>query len=437
MNHKRPPLPMIFVILLVLTVSLYFIVSQSLKENNGVLTASGNIEAVQVDIAPELSGKVMEVLVEEGQSVAKDSALLRLDPSLLAAQRQVAAAQIDSANAALAAAQTNYDLAVQTALAQQQASQARDWRFSAPDEFNQPAWYFEPGEQLTSAQAEVEAAKGALEAAQANLAKILADLNNADFLAAEQRLSKARAAFLVADTVKINADNAAEGGALQKAADEAYNRALDELRAAQDAYNAMLDTQAKKDVERARGEVVVAQQRYDAAYARYVSLQTGLNSPSVAIAQKALDQAKTALAQAEANLALLDTQIAKLTLSAPMDGVILTRNVEPGEFVQPGSTLFVLGQLQNLTITVYVPEDRYGEISIGQQAQVTVDSFPEMTFDAVVIRIADQAEYTPRNVQTVEGRSSTVFAIKLSVSDPAGKLKPGMPADVVFSISGQ
>ncbi len=432
MNHKRPPLPMILVILLVLAVSLYFIVSQSLKERDGALTASGSIEAVQVDIAPELSGKVLEVLVQEGQSVVKDAALLHLDPSLLTAQRQVALAQVDSAHAALAFAQTNYDLAVQNALAQQQALQARNWRFSAPDEFNQPAWYFDLDEQLTSAQAEVEAAKVALEAAQANLAKVLTDLKNADLLAAEQRLSNARAAFLVADKVKTNADYAVEGGLLQKAADDAYNQALDELRAAQNAYNAMLDTQAKKDVERARGVVEVAQQRYDAAYARYVSLQTGFNSPSVVVAQKTLDQAKTALAQAEANLALLDTQIAKLTLSAPMDGVILTRNVEPGEFVQPGSTVFVLGQLQNLTITVYVPEDRYGEINIGQQAQVTVDSFPEMTFDAVVIRIADQAEYTPRNVQTVEGRSSTVFAVELSVSDPAGKLKPGMPADVVF-----
>ncbi|GAB4503699.1 MAG: hypothetical protein Fur0043_06910 [Anaerolineales bacterium] len=432
MNHKRPPLPVILVILLVVAVSVYFVVGQSLKEHNGALTASGTIEAVQVNIAPEIAGKALEVLAEEGQSVTKDTALLRLDPSLLAAQRAVAAAQVESATAALAAAQTNYDLAVQTALAQQQASQARDWRFSAPDEFNQPAWYFEQGEQLKSAQAEVETARSALEAAQANLAKVLADLNNADLLAAEQRLANARAAFLVADTVKTNADYAAEGGFLQMAADDAYNKALDELRAAQNAYNAMLNTPARRDVERARAEVVVAQQRYDAAYARYVSLQTGLDSPSVLLAQKALDQAKTALAQAEANLSLLDTQMAKLTVSAPMDGVVLTRNVEPGEFVQPGSTLFVLGQLQNLTITVYVPEDRYGEINLGQPAHVTVDSFPGLVFEATVIRIADQAEYTPRNVQTVEGRSSTVYAIELSVSDPDGKLKPGMPADVVF-----
>jgi HlyD family secretion protein len=63
---------------------------------------------------------------------------------------------------------------------------------------------------------------------------------------------------------------------------------------------------------------------------------------------------------------------------------------------------------------------------------VTVDSFTGETFDAVVIRIADQAEFTPRNVQTVEGRSSTVYAIKLKVTNTEGKLKIGMPADVVF-----
>jgi HlyD family secretion protein len=116
-----------------------------------------------------------------------------------------------------------------------------------------------------------------------------------------------------------------------------------------------------------------------------------------------------------------------------MDGVILTRNAEVGVFLQPGATAFVIGELGDLTITVYIPEDRYGQITLKQQAAVTVDSFPGLTFIATVIQISDKAEFTPRNVQTVEGRSSTVYAIKLSVVDPDGKLKIGMPADVVFS----
>jgi HlyD family secretion protein len=432
MNHKRPPLPAIIVLTLVVILSLYFVITQALNKNNGVLTASGTIEAAQVNVAPELAGKVIDVLVEEGQSVSKDETLLHLDPSLLNAQREVAAAQVESAKAALATAQTNYDLAVQNALAQQQGSTARDWRVSAPDDFNQPAWYFAQPEQLTSARTEVDASKAALETAQADLAKVIADLNNANFLKAEQRLADARAAYMVADTVKNNADNAIEGGVLQKAADEAYNTALNELRVAQNDYNKLLNSKSRDDVENARGVVVVARQRYDAAYARYIFLQTGLNSPSVVLAQKALDQAVTALVQVEANLVLLETQVAKLTISAPLDSVVLTRNVEPGEFVQPGATAFVLGQLNDLTITVFVPEDKYGEISLGQSAIVSVDSFPGFTFNASVIQIADKAEFTPRNVQTVEGRSSTVFAIKLKVEDPDGKLKSGMPADVVF-----
>jgi HlyD family secretion protein len=108
------------------------------------------------------------------------------------------------------------------------------------------------------------------------------------------------------------------------------------------------------------------QQRYDAAYARLLSLQTGAASPAVISAAKALDQAKSALSQAEANLSLVEAQIAKLTVNAPMDGVILTRNVEPGEFVQPGAIALTMADLTNLTITVYVPEDRYGRISLGQ-----------------------------------------------------------------------
>src|SRR5262249_52804114 len=133
-------------------------------------------------------------------------------------------------------------------------------------------------------------------------------------------------------------------------------------------------------------------------------------------AKAADDQAHSAVQQAQASVNLIDAQIAKLTIYAPIDGVILTRNVEPGEFVQPGAAVLSMADISSLTITVYVPEDRYGDIHLGQMAKVTVDSFPGATFDAQVSNIANQAEFTPRNVQTVEGRSSTVYAIKLTVT---------------------
>lgn len=433
MNHKRPPVPAIVLLVLIISLSAYFFYTQSTEDKNGALTASGFIEATQANIAPELAGRVTEVLVAEGQSVRTGDPLFRLDPSMLTAQRAVASAAVDSAKAALASVQNQYDLAVQSAIATQQGATTKDWRSSAPDEFNQPLWYFDQSDEIKSMQTELEAAKSALEASQADLDKVIADLNNAEFLTAETRLSNARAAFLVADAVKTSADNAAESSGLQTAADDVYNAALDELEAAQEAYDAFLDTDSADAVQDARGKVAVAQLRYDTAHARLLSLQTGTDSPAVVTASRVLDQARSALAQAEAGLALLDTQIAKLTIAAPMDGVVLTRNVEVGEFVQPGATAFVLGQLSDLTITVFVPEDRFGELKIGQSATVSVDSFPGVTFTATVVQIADKAEFTPRNVQTVEGRSSTVFAIKLTISNTNGKLKIGMPADVAFS----
>ena len=100
--------------------------------------------------------------------------------------------------------------------------------------------------------------------------------------------------------------------------------------------------------------------------------------------------------------------------------------------VGAGAVVFTIGQLDRLTITVYVPEDRIGEVAVGMPAMITVDSFPGVTFRATVTYLSDFAEFTPRNVQTVEGRRSTVYAVKLTLIDGIGDLKPGMPADVTF-----
>jgi multidrug resistance efflux pump len=120
---------------------------------------------------------------------------------------------------------------------------------------------------------------------------------------------------------------------------------------------------------------------------------------------------------------------------ATTNGVVLDRSVEPGEIVSAGTTLVTIGDLDDLTLTVYVPEDRYGQIILGQVCQVMVDSFPNQTFKGTVTHIADQAEFTPRNVQTTEGRKTTVFAIRLTLDPSGGLLKPGMPADVRFQNS--
>jgi multidrug resistance efflux pump len=476
MNHKRPPLPVIIVIALLILVSAYFLFTQTFGGDSDALTASGTIEATIVNVSPELAGKVSEVLVEEGQSVHSGDPLLSLDDSLLSAQRQVAAGGVETARSALLMAQSasdltqaQYDATLTAARAQQGAQRLTDWSSRAPNWFEQPLWYFSRDEQITAAEGEVEASLASLQQVQAELEQVVQDLNNADFLSAETRLSQARMGYLIARSVRDHAQMT--GGkvspedvqvelpayapsyrikiAIAKtlsgesdiltAAQGALDSADTELSNAEKAYNELLVGEAADRVLGARAALSVAQERYEVARDTLSRLQTGDQSPQVKIsaigldqAQAALGQAESAVHQAEANLALLDTQIAKLTVYAPMDGVILTRNIEPGEFVQPGSVAVALADLNNLTITVYVPEDRYGQIALGQSAQVTVDSFPEEIFNAEVIHISDQAEFTPRNVQTVEGRSSTVYAIELQVTNSEGKLKIGMPADVIF-----
>ncbi len=175
-----------------------------------------------------------------------------------------------------------------------------------------------------------------------------------------------------------------------------------------------------QQVEAANAQLSAAKAQLSAAQARSkgAAAQTAAASAQAQMAQAAID--------------VLDAQIAKMTISAPVDGVVLTRNIQPGEIALPSATLIVLGRTDDKTLTVYVPEDRYGAISVGQEATVRVDSFPGQSFQARVITISDKAEFTPRNVQTVEGRKNTVFAIRLQLIDPDDRLKAGMPADVEF-----
>ena len=445
MSHNRPPVPVIiFIVLAALGTAAYFGWQALQPETSTDLTASGTVEAVQISIASEIAGKVVEVLVDEGDSVSAGDVLLRLDGSLLEAQLNLATAGLYTAKsaaatseAALASARAQYDLTVLAALAEESALRTVDWKLSKPTDYDQPSWYFDRAEQLAAFEAESALAQAMLQKAQNRLKFYEEKATSGDFLKAEQELAAARAAYLITQDMLANANST--DADLRDAAQTAFDDAKSILEDAQKAYDDNLTTDGAQDVLQSRAELRVAQERAERAADRVRALQTGLNSPKVLAAQKVVEQAEavaaqsqTAIGQAEANLALIQAQMARLVIVAPADGVLLTRNIEPGEVINPGAVILSIGKLADLTLTVYVPEDRYGEVALGQQVDVTVDSFSAKTFGAVVVHIADQAEFTPRNVQTVEGRKTTVFAIKLRLDDPEGKLKPGMPADVVF-----
>ncbi|HEX2981830.1 MAG TPA: efflux RND transporter periplasmic adaptor subunit, partial [Anaerolineaceae bacterium] len=155
--------------------------------------------------------------------------------------------------------------------------------------------------------------------------------------------------------------------------------------------------------------------------------QAGVNQAEAGVAQ-----AEAGLAQAKSALAIISLQIEKASVKAPVDGVVLTKDLQVGEIVAPGGLVMSIGQLDDVDLTVYVAEADYGEIKLDQTVSVRVDSFPGQSFKGKVSAIANEAEFTPRNVQTVDGRKTTVYAVKIGVSNPDRALKPGMPADVTF-----
>ncbi len=446
------------------------------------IQASGQIEATQIAIAPEQSGRVVEVSVNEGNSVKSGDTLLRLDDSLLLSEEQAAQAALDSAKAGVQTAQNAVDTAraqyqsiLESQLSQDQSNRLHDWFAKDPKQFDQPGWYFTRAEQIQAAQAQVDTAQKAVQDAQANLTSIAQSAAQSDFTKAEQRLLDARLAYLITKNVNTQAQNSASAnqpvGAynsthcgsndgyriprqylvnviydcngdpqLSNAGQALHESAQTELDNAQKAYNDLLSSQAANEILKARAQVAVDQEYYYAALDFLRTLQTGDQSPAVSAAQGAvnqtqtqLEQAQSAVASAQANLNLIQTQIEKLTVRAPMDGVVLVRSVEVGEVLQAGMPAMTLGKLDTLKVTVYIPENQYGQISLGQQANLSVDSYPNETFAAKVTNISDKAEFTPQNVQTQQGRQTTVYAVELSVDNKDGKLKPGMPADVTFA----
>ncbi|MHB8086683.1 MAG: HlyD family secretion protein [Anaerolineaceae bacterium] len=446
MKSKHFPKFVIPVVILVLAVAIYFLVTALSSKETGSLDVSGTIEAQSSVIAPEIGGKVTAVNVNEGDSVTAGDILFTIDDTLLQAQRGVAEAALvlakgaaATAQAAADAAQANLDLALAAAKAESTALRAADWATGNPQGYTLAGGSFTPADLISAAQAEVDAAAAGRSEAEAALLVLLADTANLDFAKAESDLLANRAEAQAAADVLSKANTSANTD-LKDAAQSAYDDVLTRLEDAQKAYDDLVETDAAVKILEARLDMVLAVERMQAAQSRLSVLQTGENSLKVKAAQAVLnqaaaasDQAQGAVQQAQANLDLLDAQLSKLSIAAPFDGVVLGRSVEIGEVLSPAAPAFTLGQLDPFTITVYVPETEVGLLSINQMAQLSVDSYPGETFSAVIIHIADQAEFTPRNVQTAEGRKTTVFAVKLQISNPDDKLKPGMPADVSFN----
>lgn len=379
-------------------------------------TVSGTFEATKVRVMPEVSARVVDVLADKGDTVAAGRVVARLDPGDLPDRLREARAALAAAEAQLA------DLKAQPLPAQVNVARA----------------------QVAQAEANVRAARIALWAAQAALERPT-ELDNQIALAEaqlrvlEQKREEARAQRKAAQVERdyYAAQVTEEARTRRQIAEKMVAAAESNLKAVEaeiagtrrliaylnDVREHPLALEAQ--VHQAEGQVRLAEAQLEVARKALMLAQAPARAEEVAAAEARVRQAR-------ASLALLQAQLERYTLTAPVSGRVLNRLVEPGEVARAGTSLLEIGDLSALELTVFVPEPDLGRVFLGQKVTVRVDTYPDRAFEGTVVWIADEAEFTPKNVQTREDRIETVYRVKIRVPNPTGILKPGMPADATF-----
>ena len=411
-----------------------------------VLTASGTISAMSVNVAPELGGKVSTVNFEEGESVDSGDVLFEIDSEYIQSELDQAVAAVETAKAALATAEVQaesgslqLELAIQNSRIQFADVLTNEQRQSQPSGFELPVWYFTREEEIESAEALVEMTADELIKEESELEDVLTNIVNIEFIELEKELAAAQAEYIVNDAALDAVSRATENAELKDIAQDEFDLSETKLDNVQERYEQAVDTDAGEEVLEARAAVGVAQATYDEAVNYWMSffigddaLQVQLAVTGAELAIKNVEQAEAGLAQAKAVVKSVEIQVEKAAVIAQISGDVLAQNVEVGELIGAGGVVMTIGNIDEVNLTVYIPEDEYGRVSLGQDVKVFVDSFPEMTYMGTVTYISDTAEFTPSNVQTVEGRKSTVFAVEITIKNDSHDLKPGMPADVEF-----
>jgi HlyD family secretion protein len=347
------------------------------KKSDRVLRVSGNIEVTAAQVGFKIAGRVEARLLDEGDPVRAGQPVAVLDSGDLAGQVALRQAELSVAEAALA-------------------------------------------ELLAGARAEeIAAAEAAVKVAQARLAELHAGSRPQEIAVALAVVDQAKAEL---DRRKTEFDRMVRLKAENRATDIEYDRARTDY----DAGRAMLaqaEARHKLIVEGPRQEDKdAAQAEVDQAKARRDLVVHGPR-------KEVIDQARARVEQAQVAVDLARTQLSYAEIVSPLTGVVLSKNVEPGECVAPGTPVITVADLHDCWLRAYVAETDLGRVKLGQRVRVTVDAWPGREFVGRVSFIASQAEFTPKTVQTDKERVKLVYRIKITLANPRMELKPGMPAD--------
>jgi HlyD family secretion protein len=379
MNMK---LKLLILILLLATAggSVYWFETNHKAGTSSGISVSGNIEATIADVSFKIAGRVVERPVDEGYMVKKGDLVALLDDSDLKCDVAMRAADLQTVKAALAELEAG----------------SRKEDIAAAEAAMHKAEFALADMEAGSRPQEIKSAEASLSAAEAQRVQSQADYFRAQQLIKQKMISNEQydSAKAVYDVAVQRDHEAVEHLALVK--EGSRKQQIDEARAA-----------------------------YNQAKAQFDLVKAGPRTETI-------DQARARVKQAEAALQLAQTRLSYATLAAPMSGVVMSKNIEPGEYVAPGTPVVTVGDLVNVWLRAYIPETDLGRVKVGQKAKVTTDTYPGKTYEGRVSFIAQEAEFTPKNVQTEKERVKLVYRIKIDITNPEMELKPGMPADAVI-----
>jgi HlyD family secretion protein len=177
--------------------------------------------------------------------------------------------------------------------------------------------------------------------------------------------------------------------------------------------------------DNARANLDAAKSQYNVALEEMKLLEAGARSDQI-------EAARWQVKQAEAALELAKVRLEKTRIYAPVSGTVIVKDSEEGEVVSPGAPIVTIADLDDMWVKIYIDEADIGKLKLGQHAKARVDSFPGKDFSGSVKFVSSEAEFTPKNIQTREDRVKLVFAVKVSVDNQNGLLKPGMYADIAI-----
>jgi len=376
MNKKRVLLVLLPVIAIIALV-IVMVTKNGTEENSAVVRVSGNIEVTDSELSFKIAGRVVERPVDEGESVEEGQLVARLEDSDLAQETVLRRAELRAAQANLSELEAGYRR-----------------------------------EEISQAEAVVERARFRLDELQAGS-------RPQEIAAAEAAVENARIAV---DHLKTEYDRQArllKGNTIsQREFDRAkseYERALAGLQEAEEKLKLVQEGPRREQIDQASAALAEARERWE-------MLKKGPR-------RETIEQARARVEQAEAALGMAEIRLGYTSLTSPAGGVILSKNVEPGEFVAPGTPVVTLGDLRNVWLRAYINESDLGRVKLGQKVRVTADTYPGKVYQGQVSFISSEAEFTPKNVQTEKERVKLVYRVKVEIPNPDMELKPGMPAD--------